>query len=109
VYEFLFSWLLVLITFVAWKMLKGVTFLEVEPSESLAARFSTLWYKNDMLKQWQSNVAFHAYYQQLKHAIEEFPCLNLNTLHQYRPLENFHVERHFIYITVCKDESKEKL
>jgi hypothetical protein len=52
IYEFHFSWLLVLIAFVAWKMQEGETFPEVEPSESLAARFSTLWYTNDMLKQW---------------------------------------------------------
>jgi hypothetical protein len=54
-------------------MLEGATFLEVEPSDPLAARFSTLWYTNDMLKQWQSNIAFHAYYQHLKRTIEEFP------------------------------------
>jgi hypothetical protein len=51
-YEFHFSWLLVLIAFVAWQMPEGVAFLEVEPSKSLAARFSTLWYTNDMSKQW---------------------------------------------------------
>jgi hypothetical protein len=50
-YEFYFSWLLVLITFVAWKMSEGAAFLEIEPLESLAANFSTLWYKNDMSKQ----------------------------------------------------------
>jgi hypothetical protein len=61
-YEFHFSWLLVLIAFVAWQMLEGATFPEVEPSESLVARFSTLWYTNDMLKQWQSNIVFNAYY-----------------------------------------------
>jgi hypothetical protein len=43
-YEFHFSWLLILITFISWQMLEGATFPEVEPSESLAARFSTLWY-----------------------------------------------------------------
>jgi hypothetical protein len=52
---------------------------------------------------------FHAYYQQLKHAIEAFPCMNPNTLHQYIPLEKFHADRHFIYITVCRDERKEEL
>jgi hypothetical protein len=67
-YEFHFSWLLVLIAFVAWKMPEGATFPEVEPSEPLAARFSTLWYTNDMAKQWKSNTVFHAYYLQLKHA-----------------------------------------
>jgi hypothetical protein len=108
-YEFHFSWLLVLIAFVAWKMLEGVTFLEVEPSEPLAARFSTLWYTNDMSKQWQSNVVFHAYYQQLKHAIEAFPMHDPNTLHQYRPLAKFCADRHFIYITARRDESKEEL
>jgi hypothetical protein len=54
-------------------MLEGETFLEVDPSELLAARFSTLWYTNDMVKQWKSNAVFHAYYLQLKHAIESFP------------------------------------
>jgi hypothetical protein len=49
-YEFHFSWLLVLITFVAWKMPEGATFPEIEPSEPLATRFSTLWYTNDMSK-----------------------------------------------------------
>jgi hypothetical protein len=32
-----------------------------------------------------------------------------NTLHQYRPLAKFHADRHFIYITACRDESKEEL
>jgi hypothetical protein len=90
-------------------MPEGATFPEVEPSEPLAARFSTLWYTNDMSKQWQSNVVFHAYYQQLKHAIEAFPCMTPNTLHQYRPLAKFHADRHFIYITARRDESKEEL
>jgi hypothetical protein len=49
-YEFHFSWLLILITFFTWKMPEGVTFPKVEPSESLVARFSTLWYTNDMAK-----------------------------------------------------------
>jgi hypothetical protein len=49
-YEFHFSLLLVLITFLSWKILEGETFLEIEPSEPLATRFSTLWYKNDMSK-----------------------------------------------------------
>jgi hypothetical protein len=32
-----------------------------------------------------------------------------NTLHQYRPLENFRVDRHFTNITAHRDESKEEL
>jgi hypothetical protein len=32
-----------------------------------------------------------------------------NTLHRFRPLTNFRVDRHFIYITACGDESKEEL
>jgi hypothetical protein len=32
-----------------------------------------------------------------------------NTLHTYRPLAKFCIDRHSIYITVCKDESKEEL
>jgi len=62
-YEFHYIWMIILITFVAWKMPKGSTFPEIEPSESLNAQFSTLWYTNDMTKQWKSNAMFHAYYQ----------------------------------------------
>jgi hypothetical protein len=61
-YEFHFSCLVVLIAFIAWQMPEGAAFPEVEPSEPLAARFSTLWFTNDMLKQWQSNAIFHACY-----------------------------------------------
>jgi hypothetical protein len=32
-----------------------------------------------------------------------------NTLHQYRPLANFHADWHFIYITGRSDEIKEEL
>ena len=51
-YEFHFIWLLVLIAFVAWEMLEGATFPEVKPSEPSTARFTTLWYTNDMEKKW---------------------------------------------------------
>jgi hypothetical protein len=105
-YEFHYSWLIILITFVTWKMPEGATFPEIEPSEPLATRFSTLWYTNDMTKQWQSNVMFHAYYQQLKVSIESFPCMTPHTLHQYRPIEKFHTDPHFIYITAHRDENQ---
>jgi hypothetical protein len=72
-YEFHFSWLLILITFVAWEMPEGATFLDIEPFEPLAAKFTTLWYSSDMGKQWQSNTVFHTYYLQLKRAIEAEP------------------------------------
>jgi len=90
-------------------MPEGATFLEVEPSNPLATRFPTLWYTNDMSKKWQSNVVFHAYYEQLKRVIEAFPWMTLNTFHHYRPLAKFHVDQHFIYITMLRDESKEEL
>jgi len=90
-------------------MPEGATFQEVEPLEPLVVRLSTFWYTNDMSKQWQSNVVCHAYYQQLKHAIDSFPHMTPNTLHQYRPLEKFCVDRHFIYIIACRDERKEEL
>jgi hypothetical protein len=64
-------------------MLEGATFLEIEPSKSLAAWFSTMWYTNKMTKQWQSDDMFHAYYQQLKVAIESFLRMTPHTLHQY--------------------------
>jgi hypothetical protein len=51
-YEFNFSWLLILISFIAWEMSEGATFLETEPFEPLATRFNTLWYSTDMSKQW---------------------------------------------------------
>jgi hypothetical protein len=59
-----------------------------------------------MSKKWQSNVVFHDYYLQLKHAIEAFPRITLNTLHQYRMITKFCIDRYFIYITACRDESK---
>ena len=49
-YEFHYSWLIILIAFVTWKMPEGATIPEIEPSELLATRFSTLWYTNDMTK-----------------------------------------------------------
>jgi hypothetical protein len=61
-YAFHFIWLLILITFVSWKMPEGAVFPEVEPSDPLATRLSTLWYTNNMEKQWKSNTVFHAYY-----------------------------------------------
>jgi hypothetical protein len=90
-------------------MLEGETFLEVEPSEPLVARFTTLWYTSDMAKQWKSNVVFHSHYLQLMHVIESFPRMTLNTLHTYRPLAKFCAYRHFIYIIVRRDKSKEEL
>lgn len=68
-YEFHFSWLSILISFIAWEMNEGETFPEFELSEPLAARFTTLWYSSDMAKQWQSNAVFHTYYLQLNRAI----------------------------------------
>jgi hypothetical protein len=101
--------ILVLIAFVAWKMSKEPTFLEIEPLDLLVTKFSTLWYMNDMLKQWKLNGVFHAYYQQLKVSIDSFPCMTPRTLNQYRPLAKFHVDPHFIYITTRRDERKEEL
>jgi hypothetical protein len=49
-YEFHFSWLLILIAFFTWEMEEGATSPEVEPSEPLAARFTTMWYSSDMAK-----------------------------------------------------------
>jgi hypothetical protein len=51
-YEFHFNWLLILIAFIAWEMLEGATFPDIEPFEPLATKFSTLWYSSDMRKQW---------------------------------------------------------
>jgi hypothetical protein len=99
-YEFHFSWLLILIAFIAWEMPEGVTFPDIEPFEPLAVKFSTLWYSSDMNKQWQSNVVFHTYYDQLKRAIQSEPRMTLNTLHRFWPLMKFNADRHFIYITV---------
>jgi hypothetical protein len=98
-YEFHFSWLLILIAFIAWEMPEGATFPDIEPFEPLAAKFSTLWYSNDMNKQWQSNVIFHTYYNQLKLAIQSEPRMTPNTLHRFRPLMKFSADHHFIYIT----------
>jgi hypothetical protein len=47
-YEFHFSWLLILNSFVTWEMLEGVNFPDIEPFELLAAKFTALWYSSDM-------------------------------------------------------------
>ena len=98
-YEFHYSWLIILIAFVAWQMPGGDTFPEIEPMELLIAQFSTMWYTNDMTKQWQSNAMFHKYYQKLKVAIKAFPYMTPHTLHHYRPIVKFRADPHFIYIT----------
>jgi hypothetical protein len=90
-------------------MSEGMTFLDIELFELLTAKFTTLWYSSDMEKQWKSNTVFHTYYLQLKRAIEDVPRMMLNTLHWFQPLMNFHVDRHFIYITMHADENKEEL
>jgi hypothetical protein len=51
-YKFHFSWLLILIMFVAWEMLEGATFSEIELFKPLAVKFTTLWYSSDMGKHW---------------------------------------------------------
>jgi hypothetical protein len=108
-YEFHFSWLLILIAFIAWEMPEGATFPDVEPFEPLAVKFSTLWYSSDMNKQWQSNAIFHTYYNQLKIAIQAMPRITPNTLHRFRPLMKFSADRHFIYITPRADEHHQQL
>jgi hypothetical protein len=108
-YEFHFSWLLILIAFIAWEMLEGVTFSKIESSEPLAVKFTTLWYLSGMEKKWNSNVVFHTYYIQLKRAIESFPLMMPNTLRRFRPLAKFRVDRHFIYIITRRDEHKEEI
>jgi hypothetical protein len=89
-------------------MPEGATFLDIEPFEPLAAKFSTLWYSSDMNKQWQSNSMFHTYYNQLKVAIQSAPRITPNTLHHFRPLMKFNADRHFIYIIARGDEHKEQ-
>jgi hypothetical protein len=54
-------------------------------------------------------VIFHTYYLQLKRDIEVVLRMMPNTLHRFRPLMKFHVDRHLVYITVRVDESKEEL
>lgn len=90
-------------------MSEGATFPDIEPFEPLAAKFSTLWYPSDMNKQWQSNVVFHAYYNQLKIAIQSTPRITPNTLYKFRPLMKFSADRHFIYITARSNEHKQQL
>jgi hypothetical protein len=51
-YEFHFSRLLILITFIACEMSEGATFPDIDPSKLLAVKFTTLWYSSNMAKQW---------------------------------------------------------
>jgi hypothetical protein len=85
-------------------MPEGATFPDVEPFEPLPMKFNTLWYSNDMNKQWQSNAIFHTYYNQLKIAIQATPCITPKTLHRFGPLMKFSVDCYFIYITPHTDE-----
>jgi hypothetical protein len=61
-----------------------------------------------MVKQWHSNAVFHTYYLQLKRSVESFPRTTPNTLHRFRPIAKFRIDRHFIYITVRGDKHKEE-
>jgi hypothetical protein len=108
-HEFHFSWLLILIAFVAWELLEGATFPDFDPFEPLVVKFSTLWYSMDMSKQWKSNAIFHKYYNQLKTAIGGEPRIALNTLQRFWPLIKFSVDHHFIYLTPRTDEHQEQL
>jgi hypothetical protein len=91
-HEFHFSCLLILITLVAWELPEGATFLDLDPFEPLAVKFSTLWYSNDMRKKWKSNGVFHIYYNQLKEAIRSEPHITPNTLQWFRPMIKFSVD-----------------
>jgi hypothetical protein len=51
-YNFHFSWLLILIAFIAWEMLDRVTFPEIESSKPVIANFTMLRYLSDMAKKW---------------------------------------------------------
>jgi hypothetical protein len=108
-HEFHFSWLLILIAFVAWELPEGATFPDLDPFEPLAANFSTLWYSNDMSKKWKSNSIFHVYYNQLKVAIRSKPRITPSTLQRFRPLIKFSADCHFIYLTPRDDENQEQL
>jgi hypothetical protein len=70
-------------------MLEGVTFPDIEPFESLIAKFTMLWYSSDMGKQLHSNAVFHTYYLQLKRVIEVVPRMMPNTLHRFQPFMKF--------------------
>jgi len=108
-YEFHFSWLLILVAFIIWDMPKGATFLDIEPFEPLDMKFSTLWYSSDMSKQWQSNVLFHTYYNQLKTTIQFEPRITPNTLHRFQHLMKFSADHHFIYIIAHANEHKHQI
>jgi hypothetical protein len=95
-HEFHSTYLLILISFFAWELPEGATFMDLDPFEPLATKFSTLWYSNKMSNQWKSNVIFHAYYNQLKASIRSEPRIMPNTLHRFRPLIKFNADCHFI-------------
>jgi hypothetical protein len=49
-YEFHFSWLLILIAFIAWEMPEGATFSDIKSFNPLTAKFTMIWYSSDMGK-----------------------------------------------------------
>ena len=90
-------------------MPESTNFLDIDPFEPLAMKFSTLWYSSDMNKKWQSNVIFHTYYNLLKISIQFESRMTPNTLHWFQPLIKFSADRHFIYITARANEHKKQL
>jgi hypothetical protein len=108
-HEFHFSWLLILITFVALELPEGATFSDLDPFEPLAVKLNTLWYSIDMNKKWQLNVVFHMYYNQLKAAIGVEPCITPNTLQRILPLIKLSTDHHFIYLTPHANEHQDEL
>jgi hypothetical protein len=55
------------------------------------------------------NAVFHSYYLQLKRDIGVVPHMMPNTLHRFKPLMKFHIDRHFNYITARTNEHKEEI
>jgi hypothetical protein len=70
-HEFHFSWLLILITFVAWELLEGATFLDLDPFEPLAvnvgSQFTFFYYLISCLHQCFANLNFRRNSQIKRH------------------------------------------
>jgi hypothetical protein len=90
-------------------MKEVVTFPDINSFDPLAVKFTSLWYLSNMGTKWKSNTVLHTYYLKLKRDIESFPRITSKIMHRFRTFFKFHVDRHFIYITVREDEHKEVL
>ena len=67
-----YSWLLIIIAFVGWKVPRDSQFLTV-PTDYRGVRYANLWATRDPEHENLSNMVFYTYYQMFCEAIQKMP------------------------------------